>query len=407
MTRPTVSIVIVSRNRPQALVRCLTAISQLRFDPFEVIVVADGVGLAAVRDWSGNQHLKTIAFDEANISVARNLGIAQAAGDVVAFIDDDAVPEPGWLGHLAAALEDSSVSAAGGYVRGRNGISWQWTARSVDALGRSEPLEVSGDDAVVLTPSPGRAIKTEGTNMAFRRSVLIALGGFDPRYRYFLDETDLNMRLAAKGARTAIVPRAVVHHGFAPNAIRRADRVPHDLTQIGASWAVFLGRHCPADAVDDRWQDIQTAERARLVRYMVDGLLEPRDVRRLMRTLRAGYAEGRGRAPEPNIKMPDDMAAFRAFPSDTNLQIESFVGRPWSRQSLLQQAAEAVKSGKIASVFIFSPTALYHRRIFREDGIWEQSGGLFGKSLRSDPVFQLWSFRKRLQREKTLWSIFQ
>ena len=135
MTDLPVSVVIVSRGRPAALQRCLTGVSQLQYAPFEVIVVADPDGIAAARKMDFAAHLKLVAFDKANISAARNLGIAQAAGEIVAFIDDDAVPEPQWLRYLVAPSRQSDVAAMGGFVRGRNGISYQWRAQSVDGYG--------------------------------------------------------------------------------------------------------------------------------------------------------------------------------------------------------------------------------------------------------------------------------
>ena len=178
MSAVALSIVVVSRGRPDGLMRCLAGLAQQRHAPFEVIVVADPAGVARARQWPQAAHVKIVPFDEANISAARNAGIMQAAGEAVAFIDDDAVPEPTWAARMAAAFADDGVSAAGGFVLGRNGISWQWRAQSVDGAGRTAPLEI-GEDPLVLTPTGGRAIKTEGTNMAFRRSVLAALGGAD------------------------------------------------------------------------------------------------------------------------------------------------------------------------------------------------------------------------------------
>ena len=94
-----VSVIVVSRGRPKALLRCLTGLGQVLYPAFEIIVVADPAGMTALQpDWAGR--IKAVGFDQPNISAARNLGVAQAAGDIVAFIDDDAVPEPGWLIHL-------------------------------------------------------------------------------------------------------------------------------------------------------------------------------------------------------------------------------------------------------------------------------------------------------------------
>ncbi len=407
MTSIPVSVVVVSRERPEALIRCLTGISQIRYAAFEIIVVADPTGLDAVRRWPLSATVKTIAFNQPNIAMARNLGIETAAGDVIAFIDDDAVPEPGWLHHMIAPFKDPDVAASGGFVRGRNGISWQWRAYSVDLAGQIRSLEVSDDEPVVLQPSQGRAIKTEGTNMAVRRSVLQQLGGFDSNFHYFLDETDLNLRLAKVGAAIAISPLAVVHHGFAGNAVRREDRVPRDLRQIGASWAVFLAKHCPDTHVDERWTQILAAERTRLVKYMVEGRLEPRDVRRILKSLKNGYAEGLSRTPSSMAPLGNDGTSFHAFPSDAERAVINIAGRIWSKRRMLRKAEDAARSGKVPCVYMLSPTTLRHTRRYHPQGYWLQRGGLFGKSLRSDRPFRWWRFRKRVAREVELWSDYQ
>ncbi|MFU8880742.1 MAG: glycosyltransferase family 2 protein, partial [Rhodobacterales bacterium] len=246
MTQTSVSVVIVSRGRPAALSLCLRAVARLTHPAFEVIVVADPDGLSAVEGLEFSHMIKTVPFDEANISAARNRGVAQAAGQVVAFLDDDAVPEPRWLHHLVSAFDDPDVAAAGGYVRGRNGISFQWRGRILDQTGQAQNVALNSLNPTKLTPPPGWAVKTEGTNMAVRRDVLAQVGGFDPAFRFYMDETDLNMRLARLGHATAIVPLAQVHHGFAASAYRRPDRGVLDLQQIAASTAVFLRKHCPA-----------------------------------------------------------------------------------------------------------------------------------------------------------------
>ena len=396
---PTVSIVIVSRHRPDALRRCLIGVSQLRYDPFEVVVVADPDSCKALRILPQAADIRVVPFDQANISAARNLGIGAAAGQIVAFIDDDAVPEPNWLRFLIAPFADAGVAAVGGFVRGRNGISWQNRAQSVDQTGLQVPLDVDPDRPTVLTPVAGRAIKTEGTNMAVRRSVLAKMGGFDPRFRFFLDETDLNLRLAACGLRTAISPRAEVHHGYAASARRRADRAPVDLTEIGASWAVFLGKHCAPDLQDAAWARVKTDERARAMSHMVAGTLEPRDVRRLMRGLVRGYRRGGERQAVPTPVLTHHPQSFRPFPRRREVRSIVLSGRVWSRRRLRRQAQKDVEAGNVVTVIRLSPTAMFHRVTFTQDGYWEHTGGVFGRSDRSQKLISLWTFARRVQAE--------
>ena len=396
-----ISVVVISRERPAALLRCLTGVSQLYYPNFEVIVVADPQGISAVQDSQWAPLIKLVAFDEANISAARNLGIAQSAGEVVAFIDDDAVPEPTWLTHLCSPFEsDPEVAAAGGFVRGRNGISFQWKAQSVDVTGETQALVVDDVRATVLHPTDGCAIKTEGTNMAVRRDVLADLGGFDPAYCYYFDETDLNLRLAANGQATAIVPLAEVHHGFLANEVRRANRAPRDLFQIGASMAVYLRKHCPKDRHLDIWRAFTANQKLRALRYMQSGDLEPRDVRRLMSSLRSGYAEGQLRPLGALPTIPRASKGFRKMPELADGASVIVAGRQTNARRLRNRARQEVAGGRNVSLFLFSRSSLFHRVRFHEDGYWEQRGGLFGRSDRSQPLFRVTSFRRRLKAEK-------
>lgn len=400
MSDQTVSVIVVSRGRPDALRRCLLGLGQVQYRGFEVVVVACPAGLAVAEEGVGAlSDIKCIPFDEANISAARNLGLVHAAGEIVAFVDDDAVPEPQWLRHLVAPAARSDVAAMGGFVRGRNGISFQYKARTLDAQGTPWGVEIDPLQATVMIPPKGRAVKTEGTNMAFRRDVLVSLGGFDPAFRFFLDETDVNMRLARAGYATALVPLAQVHHGFAASATRRGDRVPRDLYEIGASWAVFQRKHMPKPERAVHWETQCKAERRRLLEHMVAGRLEPRDVRRLMRGLIAGYAEGQTRSfgsvtlPRHAVQPFRPMGAVRRPARFTTV-------RGWRGADAVRAAAERVVAGSIETVLVLSRTALFHRVEFTAQGVWVQRGGLFGRSDRDAPLFRLTTVARRAVRER-------
>lgn len=395
MTTTPVSVIVVSRGRPDALTRCLTGLSQLLYPTFEIIVVADPAGLAALdsADWTGR--IKIVPFDEPNISTARNAGIAQAAGDALAFIDDDAVPEPTWLSHLVAPFGLPEVSAAGGFVRGPTGIGWQTPPLDVRNDGSGHLITLPEDAPTLFTGQPGRGIKTEGTNMAFRANVLRDIGGFDSGFAFYLDETDLNLRLAAIGATTAIVPQAVVHHGLAASIRRRADRVPLTLADVGASLAIFARKH-RADPAKVLANELATRRRG-LTRQMVTGRIEPRDMWHLLVTLRDGWARGMAHplTAQAPLNVPDSrFLPFARLVADQGHRV--LACRPWQTSQARAQAADWVAQGWRVSLFVFSPTAQAHKAAFSPQGFWEQRGGLFGSSDGPRPTAR---FQRRLQAE--------
>src|SRR5690606_20845029 len=100
----------------------LASLRQLDHPAVEVVVVngpsTDGTDdvLAAHRG-----QVKVVSCPERNLSLSRNLGIAAAAGELVAFIDDDAYPDPAWLDDLVGLFDDDEVAAAGGPVLDHTG----------------------------------------------------------------------------------------------------------------------------------------------------------------------------------------------------------------------------------------------------------------------------------------------
>lgn len=396
MTSVATSVIVVSRGRPDELRRCLLAIGQLDHARFETIVVACPAGAAAARQMGVD---RVCDFDDANISVARNIGVIQASGDVLAFIDDDAVPEPTWLWHLSSVFEDPDVAQAGGVTLGRNGISVQHGAALVDLMGRSHRVTLPGPNPVKVAATGDRFPRLHGTNMAIRRSAFVAQGGFDPRFAFYLDETDLTLRIGRAGGQTVFVPLAIVHHASSPSAFRDRRRTPRSVAQIAASAGVFHRKHCPADLRETARAAFLQERRNWLLGYMQNGSLTPDTAHALIRDLEAGYREGLARDAVPGPAFPDPTSAIAQGVQGTRRDV--YLVRSGRRdEATVEQARRLIARGDRVTVFDLLPGAWYHCVAFDKDGYWHHRGGICGREARTDPLFQRATYRQRI--EKTL-----
>ncbi len=222
---PTVSVIINTLNRGPSLRHTLAALGQLTYPAFEVVVVngpsTDDTEVVLVEY---ADRVKVRRCPEPNLSMSRNIGIAAASGEIVAFIDDDGVPEPRWLEALVALYDTDEVAGAGGVVFDHTGHEYQCRFNSCDRLGNAtfdhdHPL----DDWCV--PGASRFPYLIGTNSSFRRDRLLEVGGFDEEYEYYLDETDVCLRLVDAGYVLRQGTDAPVHHKFLPSDVRSESRV--------------------------------------------------------------------------------------------------------------------------------------------------------------------------------------
>lgn len=398
MTAPLVSVVVLNRDRIRSLARTLIALKHQSLRGFEVVVVSNQTETIK-REIPQIAHTTLVPLAEANISRARNLGVAAAHGQIIAFCDDDAVPEPTWLERLVEPFHDPNTGAAGGLVRGRNGVSVQWGFQEVDGYGNDWPVPASGA-AFFGAPTPGRVLKTVGTNCAFRRAALAAIGGFDEAYRFFLEETDANWRLAAAGWQIAGVPAAEVHHGYGPSALRTSERIPRSLHEIGASKIYFCRSHGEAGRITEELDGFRDDQRRRLTRAVLLGLLPPTAVSSLLTTLEAGYIAGARRTAQ----LPKDLQCPRseARPYATGPKPDSFLLAHVGvfRRRNRRAAAEAARSGaQTVTLIELDYTARPLTVRFTDDGYWHHRGGLLGQTGRSEPLVRLTDLRQRRPKE--------
>lgn len=246
-----VSVVIPTYNRRDLMVRTLDSVAALDPAPAEVIVVSDGSTDGTdevVRDRS----LRLLRTERRGAAGARNEGWRESSRPIVAFIDDDCVAEPSWVGHLVAPFEAAGV----GLVQGRTRPD-----------GRPGPYDRT------LDVRPELALY-ESCNIAYRRSVLEATGGFDEAFtrriqprvgrpgrgggRPFGEDTHLGWRARRAGWDAAYAPDAVVRHhifeGAFVDALREEWRIGNfallldEIPELRAHFPggrFFLRRHSP------------------------------------------------------------------------------------------------------------------------------------------------------------------
>ena len=390
--RPRLSVVVASDGRPGALRRCLLALAQSGGEAIEVIAVADKAGLEAVAGLPFGARVKSVLQAVPNLSAARNSGILRASGDLVAFLDDDAVVEPTWAAAVCDAFEtEPDLAAATGPVLGRDGIRLQAGPLGIDEQGREAPLP----QGVPASAPP--VLTLHGTNMVVRRDPLLSVGGFDPAFRFHLEAADLSLRLAASGRRLGWIPGDLVHHAAAASARRRHDGVPLGLHDVGASTAAFLRKHAPG-AMADALLRLAEDQRSRLFRLARKRKLGPGDIERLMADLRAGVEAGRhrqiGTPPLENHDAQFLPLQDRAVEGDFVLADWWFRGR-----ALREKAARLTRGGARVTLVLLDPTARAHQAVFTDGGWWEQHGGLFGRSAPDGPRLQPWRLSSRIEAE--------
>ena len=221
--RPSVSVVIVTAGRRQCLPNCIASLRRQTYRPLELVVVV-GPSKDGSRDYAMSlTDAKVTQVDRLNVSYARNTGVRLASGDIIAFIDDDAVATPTWIEELVSVFEAEGPTCGGvaGLVVDENspGRPVQSMNNTIDDLGEPTPVRLIPSD--FNDPDGNEYIYFMGANMAMRRDAILAAGGYDETYLYPYEDADLSVAIIKAGYRLFHHPKALVHHFPAPSHNRR------------------------------------------------------------------------------------------------------------------------------------------------------------------------------------------
>jgi glycosyltransferase involved in cell wall biosynthesis len=173
-----VSVVLCTHtlDRYEDLLEAAESVRTQRYDDVELVLVSDGSDTVTERFHADFGEADDVTItelsDNRGLLAARNHGAEVASGEVVAFIDDDAIADPEWVGELVEAYEHRNALAAGGRM------TPAWVAGRPSFL-PAEFYWLVGVTHRGFADGPGEVRNTFGSNISFRREVFLELGGFD------------------------------------------------------------------------------------------------------------------------------------------------------------------------------------------------------------------------------------
>ena len=262
MDPPVVSVVVPTRGRAAYLEVTLDSLLDQRTETsYEIVVVDDGAADATAAVVAARPAVRYVAHGEARgLNTARNTGLQESQGELIAFVDDDVLVPPGWLDALVSgSRRHERADAFGGPIRAR------FEGHTPRSCGREEPPITTLD----LGPEDSEATKAWGANFAVRRAAVERLGPFDERIVrphgdeeewlerlraaggtiVYLAEAGLDHRRTAEDAKLQPLARAAYARGRAARASdRRRERAPslgRELRVLGGCVWHTARRGCP------------------------------------------------------------------------------------------------------------------------------------------------------------------
>lgn len=206
---PSFSVVVCTYNGAARIGSCLDALQNLDYPAFEILVVDDGSTDKTVELVRRYRGVRLIESEHLGLSAARNRGAREAKGEIIAYTDDDCRPDFQWLTWLAEAFVREAWDACGGPnlpprpVAASDGGSGVIDEAVVASAPGAPSHVLSGDEEAEHLP---------GCNLAVRKNVFEAVGGFCEDYRIAGDDVDFCWRLQEAGFRIGFSAAAFVWH---------------------------------------------------------------------------------------------------------------------------------------------------------------------------------------------------
>ena len=205
---PMVSVVICAYDAERTMRDCLESLRRLDYPNFEVVIVDDGSRDRTADISMDFPEFRLIRQPNKGLSVARNVGMQAARGEIIAYTDSDCVVDPHWLTLMVRSMIEGNFDGCGGpnYAPHEDG--------RIEASCAASP----GAPCHVLI-ADDRAEHLAGCNMLFSKAALAKIGGFDPQFTSAGDDVDICWRMLDAGFKLGFSPAAFVWH-FRRNTVK-------------------------------------------------------------------------------------------------------------------------------------------------------------------------------------------
>jgi GT2 family glycosyltransferase/glycosyltransferase involved in cell wall biosynthesis len=226
-----ISVIVVNYRGVDDTIACLEGLSELDWPDLEVVVVDNASDDGSAESLAARFPDALVLPLTENIGFAGgcNRGAAVATGEYLAFLNNDAKPDPGWLRAAAAVLrEDSTIGCVASRVLDWEGKTVDFVAAALSFYGHGFKLHVGADDSSAYGGDTD-VLFASGAAMVTPATVFRAVGGFDERYFMFFEDVDLGWRMWLLGYRVRYVASSLVFH-----------RHHRSMEQYGPWWEQYL-----------------------------------------------------------------------------------------------------------------------------------------------------------------------
>jgi GT2 family glycosyltransferase len=299
MRAPSASVVIPSYRRPEELRRCLAGLAHQSLPPAQTIVVrrADDMATEAVVPESRHADLSDVVVAQPGVLAAMAAGVTMAQRDIIAFIDDDAVPRRDWLQRLVRHFDDPKVGGVGGrdfIVQTASPDPPTLDVGRITRWGKAIGNHHRGDG------EPREVMLLKAAGMAFRREALTLPSGLRGAGAQAHFEVGMSLSALRRGWHLIYDPTAVVDHYVAPrfDADQRMRRAPSAVRDAAYNLVTCLLEEPPELVWRRAAYGLLVGDRATpgLLRATVALLRKEREVVRDLRPSLEGQVEALWRA---------------------------------------------------------------------------------------------------------------